>query len=57
MQNRDRTEIIRQILDTANDSENITKTKLMYKANFTFRQLKEYLMLLTEKNIYLPMTI
>jgi predicted transcriptional regulator len=51
MQNRDRAEIIRQILDIANDAEDITKTKLMYKAFLSYRQLKEYLIPLTEKDL------
>ncbi len=48
---RDRTEIIRQILDIANDARNITKTKLMFKIFLTHDQLKEYLILLTERNL------
>ncbi len=51
MQNRDRTEIISQILDAANGAEDITKTKLMYKAFLTYKQLKEYLTLLTESDL------
>ena len=51
MQNRDRAEIIRQILAIANDAEDITKTRLMYKAFLSYRQLKEYLILLTEKDL------
>lgn len=49
--NRDRTDIIRQILDITNGTENITKTKFMYKTFLSYRQLKEYLMLLTEKDL------
>ncbi len=52
MQDRDRMEIIRQILDIANDAgEGITQTKLMYKALLSYKQLKEYLMLLTENDL------
>ena len=52
MQDRDRTEIIRQILDIANDAgEGITQTKLMYKALLSYKQLKEYLTLLTENDL------
>jgi predicted transcriptional regulator len=49
MQNRDRTDMIRQILDAANASENITKTEIMYKTFLSYKQLKEHLMLLTGK--------
>jgi predicted transcriptional regulator len=51
IQNRDRTDIIGQILDTANGSKNITKTEIMYKTFLSYKQLKEYLMLLTEKEL------
>jgi predicted transcriptional regulator len=51
MQNRDRPEIIRQILDIANGTVDITKTKLMFKAFLSYRQLKDYLMLLTERDM------
>ncbi len=51
MQYRDRAEIIRQILDIANGVEDITKTKIMYKAFLSYNQLKDYLALLTEKDM------
>ena len=51
MQNRDRTEIIRQILDITNSDEGITKTKLMYESFLSYRQFKEYLTILTEKGL------
>ncbi len=51
MHYRDRTEIIRQILDIANGAEDITRTKIMYKAFLSYHQLKEYLTLLTEKDL------
>ncbi len=52
MHYRDRTEIVRQILEIANGAaENITKTKLMYRAFLSYSQLKEYLTLLTEKDL------
>jgi predicted transcriptional regulator len=57
MQNRDRAEIIRQILDIANDAVDITKSKLMYKSFLSYRQLKEYLTLLTEKDLLIYDTI
>jgi predicted transcriptional regulator len=50
MQNRDRAEIIRQILDVANGG-NSTRTKIMYEAFLSYFQLKEYLTILTEKNL------
>jgi predicted transcriptional regulator len=51
MQYRDRTEIIRQILDIANGAEDITKTKIMYRAFISYHQLKEFLTLLTERDL------
>jgi predicted transcriptional regulator len=51
MQNRDRAEIIRQILAITNDVEDITKVKLMYKAFLSYKQVKEYVALLTEKGL------
>jgi predicted transcriptional regulator len=51
MQKRDRTEIIRQILDIANGAENITKAKIMYKVFLSYNQLKDYLALLTERDL------
>ncbi len=46
---RSRTEIISQILDTANCG--ITKTKLMYKVFLSHDQLKEYLAVLTQSDL------
>jgi predicted transcriptional regulator len=46
---RSRTEIISQILDTANGG--ITKTKLMYKVFLSHDQLKEYLAVLTQSEL------
>ena len=51
MQHRDRTEITRHILDIANGAEGITQTKLMYRAFLSYKQLKEYLTLLTESDL------
>ncbi len=48
---RDRTDIIRQILDTANGAENVTRTKLMYKAFLSYHQLQHYVALLIEKDL------
>jgi predicted transcriptional regulator len=49
MRNRDRTEIVSNILDAANGG--ITKTKIMYTAFLSYGQLKEYLSLLIENNL------
>jgi predicted transcriptional regulator len=51
MQYRDKTEIIRLILDIANGAEDITKTKIMYRAFLSYKQLKDYLALLTENDL------
>jgi predicted transcriptional regulator len=58
MQYRDKAEIIRQILDIANGAVNITKTKIMYRAFLSYKQLKDYLALLTENDLlrYEPIT-
>ena len=47
MKYRSRSEIVGLLLDAANGG-GATKTKLMYKAYFSFNQLKEYLTLLVE---------
>ena len=49
MKNRSRTEIVGNILDSANGGA--TKTKIMYKAFLSYGQLKEYLSVLTENNL------
>jgi predicted transcriptional regulator len=51
MHYRDRTELIRGILEVANGAENITRTKLMYKAFLSYTQVKEYLALLVKKDL------
>lgn len=51
MPNRDRTEIIRQVLDIANGAEGLTKIKIMYKAFLSYKQVKEYVGLLTENDL------
>ena len=51
MQIRDRTDIIRQLLDIANGAEGITKVKIMYKAFLSYKQIKEYVALLTERDL------
>jgi predicted transcriptional regulator len=54
---RDRTEIIRQILDIANGG-NATRIKIMYRAFLSHKQVKEYVALLTERDLvrYDPIT-
>jgi|SoiMethySBSTD1v2_1073268.scaffolds.fasta_scaffold132181_4 predicted transcriptional regulator len=47
---RDRIDIMTQILDAANGG-NITKTKIMYKALLSYDQMKEYVAILTEKDL------
>jgi predicted transcriptional regulator len=51
MQYRDRTELIREILEVANGAEHMTRTKLMYKAFLSYTQVKEYLALLAQKDL------
>ena len=49
MKYRSRTEIVGNILDSANGGA--TKTKIMYKAFLSYNQLKEYLSVLIENNL------
>ena len=49
MKYRSRTEIVGNILDSANGGA--TKTKIMYKAFLSYNQLKEYLSILIENNL------
>jgi predicted transcriptional regulator len=49
MRHRNTIEIISQILEAANGSDT-KKTKLMYKANLSHNQLKEYLRILSERD-------
>jgi predicted transcriptional regulator len=51
MRYRSRTEIISQILETANGRSGATKSKILYKAFLSHDQLKEYLMVLTESDL------
>ena len=50
MRYRNRTEIISQILETANGG-GATKTKIMYKAFLRYDKLQEYLMILTQSDL------
>jgi predicted transcriptional regulator len=49
MKNRSRTEIVSDILSSANGGA--TKSKIMYKAFLSYGQLKEYLSVLIENNL------
>ena len=49
MKYRSRTEIVGNILDSANGGA--SKTKIMYKAFLSYNQLKEYLSILIENNL------
>jgi predicted transcriptional regulator len=49
MGNRNRTEIVGNILDAANGGE--TKTKIMYFAFLSYNQLNEYLSILIENDL------
>jgi predicted transcriptional regulator len=48
---RTRTEIAAQILQAANGHNEITKTKIMYKAFLTYAQLQEYLAILIQNGL------
>jgi predicted transcriptional regulator len=50
MTSRSRIDIISQILETANGGVS-TKIKIMYKANLSYAQLKDYLVTLSNKNL------
>ena len=50
MKYRDKIDIISQILTIANGG-GVTRTKIMYRGFLSFAQIKEYLMLLTEKEL------
>ena len=50
---RNRIEIIAQILEVVNEGsdDGVTKTKIMYKAFLSYKQIKEYVALLTERDL------
>ncbi len=50
MKYRSRIDIMNHILEAANGGD-VTKTKIMYKALLSYAQMKEYLMLLTERGL------
>jgi predicted transcriptional regulator len=47
---RNRIQLISQILETANGGVT-SKMKIMYKANLSYSQLKDYLMTLNDKDL------
>ena len=49
MKNRSRTEIVSNILESANGG--VTKTKIMYTAFLSYNQLKECISILIENNL------
>ena len=51
MKYRGRSEIIAVILETANDSSGVNKTRIMYKAVLSYTQLREYLSLIIENGL------
>jgi predicted transcriptional regulator len=52
MKDRTRIEIISQILKTANGGrDGAKKIRIMYRANLSHEQLKQYLMFLTQNNL------
>ena len=51
MKYRSNNDIIKDILDAANDGGGATKTKIMYQAFLSYAQLKEYLTELTETGL------
>jgi predicted transcriptional regulator len=51
MKYRSRSEIIAVILETANDSSGVNKTRIMYKAILSYTQLREYLSLIIENGL------
>ena len=51
MKYRDRIDIVSHVLEVANVGDDTTKTRIMYKANLSHDQLKEYLTVLTERDL------
>jgi predicted transcriptional regulator len=49
--NRTSTDILAQILNAANYSGSINKSKIMYKANISYTQLKEYTSIMVESDL------
>jgi predicted transcriptional regulator len=51
MKNRDRLEILNLILQVANGGNNATTTKIMNRALLGYKQMKEHLLFLTERDL------
>jgi predicted transcriptional regulator len=51
MKNRDRLEILSLILQVANGGNNATTTKIMNRALLGYKQMKEHLLFLTERDL------
>jgi predicted transcriptional regulator len=51
MRNRSDIDIMGEILDAANERSGLGRTKIMYKAFLSHAQLKEYLMILTKRDL------
>jgi predicted transcriptional regulator len=51
MKNRDRFEIFSLILQIANGGNNATATRIMNRALLSYKQMKEHLMFLTQKEL------
>jgi predicted transcriptional regulator len=57
MRHRSRTEIVTRILEVVNEGSSsfsnggVSKTTITYKASLTYRQLQEYLLILTESDL------
>ncbi len=51
MKNRDRFEILSLILQIANGGNNATTTKIMNRALLGYKQMKEHLLFLTERDL------
>ena len=51
MKNRDRFEIFSLILQVANSGNNATATRIMNRALLGYKQMKEHLMFLTERDL------
>ena len=47
---RDRIDIVSQVLEIANGGD-VTKSKIMYKALLSYNQLREFLTVLTDKDL------
>jgi predicted transcriptional regulator len=51
MKYRTKTDLVALILDVANDSEGVTRTKIMYKVFLSYTKAKEYLAVLVQNDL------